>query len=63
MAVAVEQIAKLATKIKSSTEIAQVGTISANSDEEIGKLLAEAMDKVGKDGLITVEEAKSTKRP
>ena len=60
MAVAVEQIAKLATKIKSSTEIAQVGTISANSDEEIGKLLAEAMDKVGKDGVITVEEAKST---
>jgi chaperonin GroEL len=60
VAVAVEQIAKLATKIKSSTEIAQVGTISANSDEEIGKLLAEAMDKVGKDGVITVEEAKST---
>ncbi len=60
VAAAVEQIAKLATKIKSSAEIAQVGTISANSDEEIGKLLAEAMDKVGKDGVITVEEAKST---
>ena len=60
VAVAIEQIAKLATKIKNSAEIAQVGTISANSDEEIGKLLSEAMDKVGKDGVITVEEAKST---
>jgi len=57
---AVDAIAKLATKVKNSAEIAQVGTISANSDEEIGKLLAEAMDKVGKDGVITVEEAKST---
>ena len=57
---AVDAIAKLATKIKGSSEIAQVGTISANSDESIGKLLAEAMDKVGKDGVITVEEAKST---
>ncbi len=57
---AVEAIAKLSTKVKNSNEIAQVGTISANSDEEIGKLLAEAMDKVGKDGVITVEEAKST---
>ena len=60
VAVAVEQIAKLSTKIKNTAEIAQVGTISANSDEEIGKLIAEAMDKVGKDGVITVEEAKST---
>jgi chaperonin GroEL len=57
---AVEAVAKLSTKIKSSAEIAQVGTISANNDEAIGKLLAEAMDKVGKDGVITVEEAKST---
>jgi chaperonin GroEL len=57
---AVDSINKLATKIKNSAEIAQVGTISANSDESIGKLLAEAMDKVGKDGVITVEEAKST---
>ena len=39
-------------------EIAQVGTISANSDEEIGNLIADAMEKVGKDGVITVEEAK-----
>ena len=43
----------------SGTAIAQVGTISANSDETIGKIIAEAMDKVGKDGVITVEEAKS----
>ena len=57
---AVGAIEKLATKIKGSSEIAQVGTISANNDEEIGKLLADAMDKVGKDGVITVEEAKST---
>src|SRR3954468_9902546 len=57
---AVEAIAKLSTKVKGSAEITQVGTISANSDESIGKLLAEAMDKVGKDGVITVEEAKST---
>jgi chaperonin GroEL len=57
---ATEAIAKLATKVKNNTEIAQVGTISANNDEEIGKLLAEAMDRVGKDGVITVEEAKST---
>src|SRR5437762_3624496 len=44
---------------KDATEIAQVGTISANGDETIGKLLADAMEKVGKEGVITVEEAKS----
>ena len=42
-------------------DIAQVGTISANSDETIGKIIAEAMDKVGKDGVITVEEAKASR--
>jgi chaperonin GroEL len=57
---AVDAVAKMSTKIKGSAEIAQVATISANSDEAIGKLLADAMDKVGKDGVITVEEAKST---
>jgi chaperonin GroEL len=57
---AVDAIAKLSTKIKGSAEITQVGTISANSDESIGKLIAEAMEKVGTDGVITVEEAKST---
>ncbi len=46
--------------ISDSNEIAQVATISANSDEEIGKMIADAMDKVGKDGVITVEEAKGT---
>ena len=46
--------------ISDSNEIAQVGTISANNDEEIGKMIAQAMDKVGKDGVITVEEAKGT---
>ena len=48
-----------ARKISANTEIAQVGTISANGDEEIGRILAEAMEKVGNEGVITVEEAKS----
>ncbi|PRY15725.1 chaperonin GroEL [Pontibacter ummariensis] len=47
-------------KIENSSEISQVGTISANNDPEIGKMIADAMDKVGKDGVITVEEAKGT---
>jgi len=51
---------KQSKAIKSSQEIAQIATISANSDEEIGKMIADAMDKVGKDGVITVEEAKGT---
>src|SRR4051794_30881136 len=50
---------KKASKPVSGAAIAQVGTISANSDDTIGKIIAEAMDKVGKDGVITVEEAKS----
>jgi len=57
--VAVEEIKKLSKPTKGKTEIAQVGTISANNDSTIGDLIAEAMDKVGKDGVITVEEAKS----
>jgi chaperonin GroEL len=60
VAAAVASIGKLSTKVKTSAEVAQVGTISANNDEEVGQLLADAMDKVGKDGVITVEEAKST---
>ena len=48
-----------AKKVTSSEEIAQVGTISANGDQEIGRIIAEAMQKVGNDGVITVEEAKS----
>jgi chaperonin GroEL len=59
VSLAVEHLRKTAQKVKDSTEIAQVGTISANSDETIGKIIAEAMEKVGKDGVISVEEAKS----
>ena len=55
----VEDLKKRSKKIKSTAEIAQVGTISANGDEYIGKELARAMDKVGEQGVITVEEAKS----
>jgi chaperonin GroEL len=55
----VEELKKQARKVKSNEEIKQVGTISANGDEEIGTKLAEAMEKVGKEGVITVEEAKS----
>jgi chaperonin GroEL len=56
----VEALKKSAKQTKDPKEIAQVGTISANGDETIGKLLAEAMEKVGKEGVITVEEAKSS---
>jgi chaperonin GroEL len=56
----VDDLGKLSTPIKDKKEIAQVATIAANSDANIGELIAEAMDKVGKDGVITVEEAKST---
>jgi len=55
----VEELKGLSKKIKDRSQIAQVGTISANNDTSIGNLLADAMDKVGKDGVITVEEAKS----
>jgi len=55
----VEELKKLSKPIKSSKEIAQVGTCAANQDAEIGKMIAEAMDKVGKDGVITVEEGKA----
>jgi chaperonin GroEL len=56
----VENLRKQSKKIKDSSEIAQVATISSNNDTEIGKMIADAMDKVGKDGVITVEEAKGT---
>ncbi len=55
----VEDIASRAKNVKSNEEIKQVGTISANGETEIGEMLAEAMDKVGNEGVITVEEAKS----
>ncbi len=56
VAAAVEELKKLAKPCKDSKAIAQVGTISANSDESIGKTIADAMEKVGKEGVITVEE-------
>jgi chaperonin GroEL len=54
----VEELKKISKPVVDKKEIAQVGTISANNDSSIGELIAEAMDKVGKDGVITVEEAK-----
>ncbi len=57
--VVVDELKKLSKPVADKKEIAQVGTISANNDPSIGELIAEAMDKVGKDGVITVEEAKS----
>ncbi|MGD2122722.1 MAG: chaperonin GroEL [Gemmatimonadota bacterium] len=56
--VVVEELAKLSMETKGKKEIAQVGTISANNDPEVGELISDAMEKVGKDGVITVEEAK-----
>ena len=59
VAVIVAEIAAISKKVKDSSEIAQVATVSANWDSNIGQIIADAMDKVGKDGTITVEEAKS----
>ncbi len=59
--VVVDELKKISKPIADHREIAQVGTISANGDETIGTILAEAMEKVGKEGVITVEEAKSLK--
>jgi chaperonin GroEL len=55
----VDELKGASKKVESSKEIAQTGTVSANNDPEIGKIIAQAMDKVGKDGVITVEEGKS----
>ncbi len=57
--VVVDELVKLSRKVKDRTEIAQVATVSANGDSKIGELIADAMEKVGKDGTITVEEAKT----
>ncbi len=57
--VAIQELVKKAKKIKDKAEIIQVATISSNNDEMVGKLISEAMEKVGKEGVITVEEAKS----
>ncbi len=57
----VDEIRRISKPVPGKTEISQVGTISANNDKSIGDLIADAMEKVGKDGVITVEEAKTTK--
>ena len=57
----VEEVKKMAVKVSNDEKIAQIGTISANGDTEIGDTIAEAMKKVGKDGVITVEESKTMK--
>lgn len=57
--IAVDQIARMSIKVKGSDDIAKVGTVSANGDEAIGKMLAEAMEQVGPEGVVTVEEGKS----
>jgi chaperonin GroEL len=59
VAVVIDELKKMSREVSGKKEIAQVGTISANNDETIGNLIADAMEKVGKDGVITVEEAKS----
>ena len=59
VAAMVEELKKVSKPTRNSEEIAQVGIVSANGDETIGKMLAEAMEKVGKEGVITIEEAKS----
>lgn len=59
VATIVEELKKLSKPCKTSKEIAQVGSISANSDADVGKIIADAMDKVGKEGVITVEDGKS----
>jgi chaperonin GroEL len=58
VAAVVDKLAAMAKQTKDAREIAQVGTVSANNDEAIGKIIADAMEKVGKEGVITVEEAK-----
>lgn len=55
----VDKIKKIAKPVENKTSITQVATISAGNDQEIGEIIAEAMEKVGKDGVITVEESKS----
>jgi len=57
----IEELKAMAKPVKGSNEVAQVGSISANNDKEIGQMLADAMDKVGKEGVITIEESKTAK--
>jgi len=57
---AVEELRKISKKVSTNKEIEQIATVSANNDTEIGAMIADAMEKIGKDGIITVEEAKGT---
>ncbi|MEK6772670.1 MAG: chaperonin GroEL [Bdellovibrionota bacterium] len=59
--IVVDELKAMAKPVKGSNEVAQVGTISANNDKEIGQMLADAMDQVGKEGVITIEESKTAK--
>jgi chaperonin GroEL len=61
VATVIAELKAMSKPVKGSQEIAQVGTISANNDKEIGQMLADAMDKVGKEGVITIEESKTAK--
>ncbi|WP_413583113.1 chaperonin GroEL [Bdellovibrio sp. HCB288] len=61
VAMIIEDLKTMAKPVKGSNEVAQVGSISANNDKEIGTMLADAMDKVGKEGVITIEESKTAK--
>ena len=59
VAAVVDELKKISKPVKDKKEITQVGTISANNDKSIGEIISDAMDKVGKDGVITVQDAKS----
>jgi chaperonin GroEL len=61
VAIVIDELKAMAKPVKGSNEVAQVGSISANNDNEIGQMLADAMDKVGKEGVITIEESKTAK--
>ncbi len=61
VAIVIDELKTMAKPVKGSNEVAQVGSISANNDKEIGQMLADAMDKVGKEGVITIEESKTAK--
>ncbi|QDK36188.1 chaperonin GroEL [Bdellovibrio sp. NC01] len=61
VAIVIDELKAMSKPVKGSNEVAQVGAISANNDKEIGQMLADAMDKVGKEGVITIEESKTAK--
>lgn len=61
VAIVIDELKAMAKPVKGSNEVAQVGSISANNDKEIGTMLADAMDKVGREGVITIEESKTAK--